>query len=154
MKKTIALYIIIALFVFGFIHCGPSYIMDTPTGFAHYHKEKRFLKYISSDGVRIKVSSLRNEPKGDAAMWQNAIEKHLASKGYHLTEKKEIATGENLKGTYSEYLYSYNAEPYIYGIALFEKDEFLFLVETGGPKQKYLARREHVLTAIHTFTVK
>lgn len=154
MRTTIAPCIVIALFLFGFIYCGPSYVMDTPDEFAHFHKEKRFLKYISSDGVRIKVSSLKNEPKGDAAMWQSSMEKYLSGKGYHLTEKKEIATGENLKGIYSEYLYSYNAEPYLYGIALFEKDEYLFLIEAGGPKQKYLSRREKMLKAIQSFKVK
>ncbi len=154
MKTTIASCSIIALCMVSFLTCGPSYVMDTPDEFAHFHKEKRFLKYISSDGVRVKVSSMKNEPKGDVAMWQNAMEKYLSGKGYHLTEKNPIATTENIKGTYSEYIYSYNAEPYIYGIALFAEDEHLFLVEAGGPKKHYLARREKIRKAISTLKVK
>lgn len=154
MKKATALHIIIALFFFSFTSCGPSYVMDPPDEFAHFHKDKRFLKYISSDGVRVKVSSLKNEPSGDVTMWQNAIQKYLSIKGYHLAEKKEIATSENLKGVYTEYLYSYNAEPYVYGIALFVKDEYIFLIEAGGPKQKYLAHRDRMLKAVNTFKVK
>lgn len=154
MKKKITIYILVMLFGAIFLYCGPSYVMDTPDGFAHFHKEKQFLKYISSDGVRIKASFMKNEPQGDVSMWQNALEKYLAGKGYHLHEKNDIATIDNLKGVYSEYIYMYNAEPYIYGLALFAKDEHLFLIETGGPKQRYLSRRAKILSAIGTFKVK
>jgi hypothetical protein len=128
--------------------------MDTPQGFAHFDKEKKVLKYISSEGVRVKVSAVKNEPYGDASMWQSALDVYLQAKGYHRTERNDIGTPENMKGIYSEYRYVFNAETYTYAMALFADKEYLYLVESGGPKKYFDVHRPKIVAAIRTLKVK
>lgn len=134
--------------------CGPSYVMDTPDRFAHFDREKRFLKFISSDNVRVKVSSVKNEPFGEVAMWMGAADNHLRSGGYHRLSGRELATSNNMKGSYSEYQYHYNAETCIYALALFADRDRLYIIEAGGVKKDFEKRRESILSSINSLAIK
>ncbi len=151
MKKFLSLAMLGCLAWMG---CGPSFVMDTPGGFAHYDKETRFLKYISSDGVRVRTRAEKNEPYGEVAMWMGAADNHLKSKGYHKLETRALGTPENMKGTYSEYLYHFNAENHIYALAVFADREHLYIVEAGGAKKDFEKRRANILSAIGSLSVK
>ncbi|MCX7680250.1 MAG: hypothetical protein N2316_13680 [Spirochaetes bacterium] len=131
--------------------CGPSFVMNPPEGFAHYHKEKRFLKYISSEGVRVKVSYHENVQKGNVEMWQKAIENFLLRGGYHHLYKNEITAQKNTKGIYAEYRISYNAQPFIYAVAIFVRDQNVYLIEAGGLEKSFIAQRTKIITAIQSF---
>ncbi len=135
------------------ISCGPRFVMDTPHGFAHFDREKEVLKFISSDGVRLRASSVENKPFGDVAMWLNAVDLHLKGAGYHRLSDSEVATPENLRGKYVEYLYRYNADNYIYGLTLFAEKKQVYIIETGGVKKNFENRRESILKSIRSFKI-
>ena len=153
-NKISGLAACVVLAVLAWTGCGPSYVMDTPDRFAHFDREKKFLKFISSDGVRVKVSSAKNSPYGDVAMWMGAVDNHLKAGGYHKLSVKEIATPGNMKGSLSEYLYRYNAESYVYTLALYADSDHLYIIEAGGVKKDFDRRRDGILSAINSFTVK
>jgi len=128
--------------------------MDTPDSFAHFDREKKVLKFISAEGVRVKVSAVKNEPYGDLAMWMGAVNNHLKTGGYHLQTSRDIATSGNMKGLYSEYLHHYNAETYIYSLALFAERDYLYIAEAGGVKREYEKRRDGILRSIQSLSVR
>ena len=127
--------------------------MDAPEGFAHFDKERKVLKFISSDGVRLRTSSVENRPYGDVAMWLNAVDLHLKGAGYHRISERDVATPENLRGKYIEYLYRFNTENYIYGMAVFAEKKHVYIIEAGGVKKKYESRRESILKSVNSFKV-
>ncbi|HPB81228.1 MAG TPA: hypothetical protein PK200_04225 [Spirochaetota bacterium] len=127
------------------------YSMGTPEGFAKFEKEQQLIKFVSSDSIRIKARSIKNEPYGDIAMWSDTVKHYLTSNGYHEVSVKEIATPENLQGRYTEYRIRYNAEDYIYAVALFVDRENIFIVEAGGEKKHYDRKRNSVVDAVKSF---
>ena len=145
---------IIIIFTFFFSGCSPKFTMDSPEGFAHYDEEKHQLKYISPEGVRIKVFSVANDPYGDSGMWATAVKGHLKKQGYKAVLEKEISTPENLKGTYREYEYLFNAENHTYSITLFINKEYIFVAETGGPKKYYKKYRSKIFHSLRNFLIK
>jgi hypothetical protein len=153
-ERVTGLLSCVILAVLAWSGCGPSYVMDTPDRFAHFDREKKFLKFISSDGVRVKVSSAKNSPYGEVAMWMGAVDNHLKAGGYHKVAVKEIATTGNMKGSLTEYLYRYNAESYVYTLALFADSEYLYIIEAGGVKKDFDRRRDGIFSAIRSFSVK
>ncbi len=145
---------LIAIVFFAWAACGPSFVMDTPDRFAHFDREKQALKFISAEGVRMKVSAVKNDPYGDLAMWMGAVNNHLKAGGYHLQSSRDIATSENMKGLYSEYFHHYNAESYLYSLALFAERDYIYIVEGGGVKKEYEKRREGILKSLQSLSVK
>lgn len=128
-----------------------QYSLSTPDGFAKFHKEEQIMKFVSSDGVRIKAHSIRNEPYGDIAMWSDTVRQHLKSNGYHEVLVKQLATPDNVQGKYTEYGIRYNAEDYIYAVALYVDKENIYIVEAGGEKKYYDRKRDSVLDAMRSF---
>ncbi|HON77969.1 MAG TPA: hypothetical protein PK544_05730 [Spirochaetota bacterium] len=127
------------------------YSMRTPEGFAKYEKEEHVLKFVSSDSIRIKARSIKNEPYGDLTMWSDTVQHYLKSNGYHEVTAKELATPDNIQGRYTEYSIRYNASDYIYGVALFVDTDTIYIIESGGEKKYYDKKRNSVLEAIKSF---
>ncbi len=119
-----------------------------PEGFARYKRERKQIKAISSDGVVIKASLIENDPYGDSPMWMESVNLYLKSKGYKKLSSREISTGSNLKGIYTEYIYRYYGKNYIYSLTLFTDKQQLYLVESGGRESYYKKRRESIISAI------
>jgi len=125
----------------------------SPDNFAQYNKEKHYYKSISSDGVRIKVYAIDNEPYGDIKMWSAAVNHYLSSAGYHSSMTKEI-TASDIMGKYTEYRYLYNSEDYIYALTIFVDEKKIYIIETGGLEIYYKNKREDILKSISSFSIK
>ncbi len=131
-----------------------SYTVSAPEGFAYFEKETRFRKFVSADGVRFKVQRIKNYPYGDAEMWRESVDIHLKQEGYHPLSAKDISTPGNMKGAYAEYQTRYNAEDYIYSVALFVDPEYIYLFESGGQKKYFDRHREALLNSIRSLSTK
>jgi len=130
-----------------------QYTINSPDGFVHFNKDKRVLKYISSDGVRIRAHHVKNEPYGDLQMWSDSADLHLRDAGYHELDKKDLATTDNIRGLYREYLTRFNAEDYVYALALYVDREYIYILETGGQKKYFDRHRAGVLQSVRSFSV-
>ncbi len=131
--------------------------MKSPDGFAYYSKEKDHYKIISSDGVTIKAHRVEMDEQKeniDVALWVNETGIVLKSKGYVKIKDEEISGQGGLKGVYSEYSFLYNGETNIYAATLFAKGDKLYLVESGGQKKYYDKRKEAIMKAIRSLSVK
>lgn len=155
MKRGIrGIGIVILLAMGGLVCRSADYRVTTPEGFAVFDREQHRYRAISSDGVVVKVYAVANNPFGDAGMWGTAVEHYLKSMGYQQIVKKEMATSENLKGLYMEYLYKYNAEDYIYSLALFLHDKDIYLFQSGGQKKYYDKRRSSIMRSLNGLSLK
>ncbi len=121
---------------------------NIPEGFARYKREGKQIRAISSDGVVIKASLIENDPYGDSPMWMESVNLYLKSEGYKKLGSREISTVSNMKGIYTEYIYRYYGNNYIYSLTLFADKQQLYLMESGGRESFYKKRRESIITAI------
>src|SRR5262245_40224940 len=90
--------------------CGRSFTPATPPGFVdlgdHYGSDE--FRAATADGVVIGIRAFPNDPKGEIAFWQRAIENRMRDMGgYALIEKREVknragGTGTELKFGHDE----------------------------------------------------
>ena len=134
--------------------CGLSYTMQKPDRFAHFHRNRTMLDYISAEGLRLQAWTVENEPKGNAEMWMRIVDLSLTDAGYHRLVNKNISGANIDDGIYAEYAYHFHAEDHRYSVALFTDDTRIYVVESGGTKTDFEKHRAAILTAISTFTVR
>lgn len=151
--KTIAFALLFAL-IFPACETGRSFTIAPPGRFAEYTEEKSFFKAISSDNIRLKVYSIRNEPYNDIGLWKGAVEHYLKGGGYHKSSERDISAPGGLKGTYTEYIIRYNGENNIYAVTLFADTKSIYIIETGGMESYYKKHREAIIGSITGFSVK
>jgi hypothetical protein len=152
-KKGIVIVILSLIAVSG-CETEKRYTIKTPVGFAEYTKEKSSFKAISSDGVRLKVYRIDNRPYGDMNMWKGAVTHYLKGRGYRVGSQREIAASNKLRGHYTEYLYRYNGENYIYSLTLFVDGESIYVIEAGGIDSYYKKRWSAIERIISEFRVE
>jgi hypothetical protein len=119
-----------------------------PSGFAEYQMKGDTYKAISSKGVLFKIKSIKNEPYGSKEMWQESVSHYFKTYGYQKKNSKNITTDKNIKGLYTEYLYRYNGENYIYSITIFVNKDNIFIIETSGIDNFYNNKRKDIIDAI------
>ena len=131
-----------------------SFTVPGPAGFAEYPVKKGVYRAITSDGVRLRVYRIKNEPFGDASMWNASAALYLKKKGYREKNSVPVTAGSGIKGTLSEYLYHYYGKDYVYALALFTDRSYLYIIEAGGTQKEYGKKRESLVSAIRGFSVK
>jgi hypothetical protein len=151
-KKGIVI-ILLSLIVVSGCETGRNYKTKVPVGFAEYTKEKSSFKVISSEGVRVRIYSIDNRPYGDMNMWKGAVSHYLKGRGYRVGSQREIVALNNLRGHYTEYLYRYNGEDYIYALTLFVDRDTIYVIEAGGIDSYYKKRRNAIEKIISDFRV-
>ena len=95
--------------------------------FAVFNKAAYFLAE-TADGIRIRIGSTANFPKGDAVFWQQAVAFHLA-KYYQDTARADW-------GTLKIVLFkSRDQVPFYYLVGIIVKDDDIYVVEVFFPDQ-------------------
>ncbi len=130
---------------------GVNYRVDPPQGFAVYTGDTDSFRSISPDGVRIRIRRVENNPRGDAAMWGQALAAYLKDRGYHGISEEKIVSRDGREGVFAEYAYWYNAEEYRYAIAVFTGPDHLYIVESGGAVEGFARKRDGILGSLSTF---
>lgn len=144
----------LAFLVCALAGCRPSgvnYRVDPPQGFAVYTGDTDSFRSISSDGVRIRIRRVDNNPRGDAAMWGQALATNLKDRGYHGIAGEKIVSRDGREGVFAEYAYWFNAEEYRYAIAIFTGPDHLYIIETGGAVEAFSRKRDGILGSLGTF---
>lgn len=154
--KSLAMLISLSL---AFLMCalagcrpsGANYRVDPPGGFAVYTGDTDSFRSISSDGVRIRIRRVDNNPRGDAAMWGQALATYLTDRGYHGISEEKIVSRDGREGVFAEYAYWFNAEEYRYAITIFTGPDHLYIIETGGTVEGFARKRDGILDSLRTF---
>lgn len=128
--KKILINSIFIMIVFIFASCaGVNYRTSLPQGFAGYSKEKTCIKAISSNGNRIKIYKVANDPYGEAGMWFEAVNKYLKATGYVLIDFKDKKSLDGLKGFSANYKIRYNAADFDYNLGLYVDEKNIYILE-------------------------
>lgn len=150
MKKK---FIFALLFSFVFsAGCTSSFQTVKPSGFAEYEKKGDVYQAISSDGVRIRVFRVNNEPYGDTSMWGESVSIFLKSIGYKELVKKNLDYSK--KWVYTEYIYWHFGNNYIYSIALNADQKNIYVIESTGIDSFFNKKRDLVIKFIEGFKLK
>ena len=155
MNPRAAIPVLIGILIAGMLcgcrPTGTSYRVDPPPGFAVYSRDTESFRSIASDGLRIRIRRVDNEPRGNAAMWAQAIEAYLKEGGYHRISEEKIVSGDGREGIFTEYACRFNAEDFRYAVTVFAGADHLYLVEAGGKAESFARKRDGILGSIRTF---
>jgi hypothetical protein len=147
--------IITAAFAFSFLISCAGVSMKTPEGFALFDKEKNY-KAVSADGIYLTgriVKDKGSDRNSDLSTWESEVSRSLLSKGYTSVSKISM-TGSAGDARYSEYEVIFNGESYAYAVFLSRNGNSLFIVESGGRKDRFSARRNDIVEAMKTAYIR
>ena len=115
--------------------------------FAVFSQEAIF-RAESADGVRVRMGTTKNIPKGDTDFWQQALDFHL-KKFYRETKTfdEDLLQGVILK--------SKDSKPFYYLIAVAVKNEKIFVIEVFFPDEPvYNQKYPGITRALKDFKLK
>jgi hypothetical protein len=114
-------------------------VFDLGPDFAVFDKDRGY-RAESADGVRVRVGSTRNEPRGDGFFWQQALSFHLAPY-YRTVEPFQAGPVQGVLLT------SKDPEPFFYLVGVVPDGKTLHVVELFFPDRVALERRMEPLAA-------
>ncbi len=121
--------------------------LDLGDQFAQFEKERAF-RSESADGVRVRVGTAPNDPKGDGGFWQTALAYHLDRYyGEHVTvEAGQIS---------AVLLTSKDREPFYYLVGIYVDGRKIHVVEVFFPDRSALqAKRDIIMEALAEMRVR
>ena len=102
--------------------------------------EDKIYRAESAEGTRIRISTVENNPEGDADFWQQALVYHLESY-YKKAEKIQEGSIKAVLFTSKE------SESYHFLVGIFIKDKTVFIVEVFFPDTASLNLRLNSIKA-------
>jgi hypothetical protein len=132
--------------------CTSAYHMDAPPSFRAYEQSSE-PKWITSDGVMLKVRSVENYPKASLDFWVEAMREHLVRQGYASTSTHCFKTKRQLPGCRLDFLLPHGNEDWVLSETLFVLDDDVHLVEAAGPYSRFAKVDKDLQQALGTFQV-
>jgi hypothetical protein len=112
-------------------HLSASVTLDPGEDFALFDREDIYLSE-NWDGVKIRISTVDNDPLGDGLFWEKALFYHLKD-FYQLGEKIETPFGEKM--IYGVLWTSRDRDPFQYFVGVGVDKNDLHIVEIFSPKE-------------------
>ena len=148
-------YAIVSILAAGVWGCsGSSFRLPTPPGFVELQDQRPAYDYraTTADGVVIGVREIKNEPKGDAAFWLQAVQNQMRGmSGYALLEAVAVTTRSGLKGTQLRFGHDEKGAPLLYNLTLFVTDKKIYLIEVGGAKDQMTRMATQLAWVLNNF---
>lgn len=113
---------------------------DLPDRFAVFEKENYF-RAETAEGVRLRVSSVKNNPQGTTRFWQEALAFHLAKK-FAEAEKQEAGPFSGVL------LVSKDPSPYFYFIGVQAEKKHIHLLEIFFPDRETFVEYEGTIEVL------
>lgn len=129
-----------------------------PAGFAAYDDSTLGLpaseyRAISPDGVRFRVRTVGNEPKGDSALWTAALRRSLERKGYRLTDSGSLRTEDGHDLVVVRGVIGLGGMDYGYVIGFHVKGSSVVLAEAGGSQEAMALRTKEIDAAFRAVKI-
>lgn len=132
--------------------CGPSYRLEPPEDFKRFH-EDRDLKYITADGVRLKVRTVQNYPVAPLTFWTDAMQRHLVARGYAFKLKSCFQTKAGLPGCTLDFVTPHGSEDWVLSETLFVSGDSVVVLEAAGPFDRFAALEKRLRESFKTFSL-
>lgn len=133
-----------------FVACKAPYTMDTPKSFRKFEDTREF-KMITANGVMLKARQVKNYPEGDLVFWTDAMERHLAERGYLLKSKDCFKTKTGKDACTLDFVLPYGTEDWAFSETVFVVNDTIVLVETAGPFDRFTKVEDELASALKTF---
>lgn len=132
--------------------CATPYQLDAPSAFRRYDDSSE-PKWITADGVMLKVRSVDNYPKADLQFWVEAMREHLVRQGYAATSTRCFKTKAQLEGCRLDFMLPHGNEDWVLSETVFVIDDDVHLVEAAGPYNLFTKVDADLQKALVTFAV-
>lgn len=132
---------------------GPHWSLEPPSAFKRY-EDSGDLKYITADGVMLKVRDVENYPRADLEFWADALRRHLEARGYALAGETRFQTARGLPGFSADFLLPHGAEDWVLSETLFVVGERIVVIEAAGPYERFRPLAPALRQAYETFTAR
>lgn len=136
-----------------------SFDATAPDGFAVYDNgwgsvfSKEF-KAITSDGIRYRVREVKNEPKGDAVLWQQTLRKSLEKRGFRIINDSFLTTDQNKRANFIDSQLSAGGHDYLYFIAFIVDNDRIIVTEAGGKKESMEPYKTQLQKAVKSLKIQ
>lgn len=129
-----------------------------PVGFAYYDDSTLGLpapefRAISADGVRFRVRTVGNEPRGDAALWTAALRRSLERKGYRLSDTASVRTEDGHDLAVVRGVIGLGGIDYGYVIGFHVTGSSVVLAEAGGSQEAVAFRTKEIDAAFRAVKI-
>jgi len=147
---------------FAIVSCT-SFTITPPSDFAVYQQsgflslpfgQSNEIKAITADGVRFRVSEVKNEPVGNDLLWQKTVVKGLERKGYHIIATSTVRTDEGRTLQLIDSQISTGGEDYSYLTAFLVDGSRIILIEVAGVKELMQLRNSGLRNSLKSLIVK
>lgn len=128
---------------------------ELPKNFIKYHERGYITRAMSADGVLIRLQRQENVEGGTLTFWSQLSRRVLVErKGIALDEGMEIVTKEKSKMTLFSGSREVAGKKYGYLIALGVSEDYIYIVEAWGEKDKFAAAQKEVEKAVKTIRIR
>ena len=140
--RTLRLAVVLATGLAA-VACAPR--LATPKGFVVLDEDSTYdYRATTADGLVLAARRIDNDPYGELAFWQRAIENEMRYRGgYALLETRDVSSRHGFRGRQLRFGHDESREPHLYYVTLFLGEETtwgvftankIYLLEVGGPK--------------------
>lgn len=155
LRIRLSLAVLFAVLALG---CGQPFHHKTPSGFVELEdQEDKGYNYraVSADGTVLAVRALENKPKGELAFWADAIRNHMRQQGgYAHLATRDLKTRSGLVGKQLRFGHDRSQKPHLYYVTVFVTDDYIYVLEAGGTKERVEKSEPMIDESIATFTGK
>lgn len=147
---------IVSIAALAFVSCGYAFEITPPSSFLELEDQDPTyaLRATSAEGLVLAVRELDNDPYGGMAFWETAVSNELRyTQGYSLLDTTEVRAASGELGTLLEFGRDDATGSYLYSIALFVNDDYIWVVEIGGDEELYQTNRAALDQSLSSFRV-
>jgi hypothetical protein len=161
LRSTLALSRLLgALLLASLAGCGHHFELQSPADFAELDPDAQARRgfaqrAVSADGVVVAVREVDNDRHASRAFWLDAVRNRVRrSGGYALLSESSVRSADGAEGHQLRFGRDEGQRPYDYWVTLFVTESHVFVIEAGGRREHFEARRAAVEQTIASFRLR
>ncbi|MCO4760493.1 MAG: hypothetical protein KC502_03270 [Myxococcales bacterium] len=140
-----------ALLVVLPLACSPVYQLKAPAAFARFTTGDTN-RWITADGVRMRVREVDNDPKAKLPFWKEALGGHLKKRGYKPKGSQDFQTASQLPASTLTFLLPRGNGDWVMSVTLLVAGDRIIVVEVVGLWQRWKPHEAALHQAIVAFS--
>jgi len=132
------------------IGCSTVFNLKAPEGFARFESGDKN-RWITADGVRMRVREVDNKPKANLQFWTEALADHLKRRGYMNKGQRCFKTTQGLDACTLNQLLARGTDDWVMSVTVMVVKERIILVEVVGPWARWKRHEPALHRAVMAF---
>lgn len=109
-------------------------------------------KFVSSDGIVFRKSSMKLEDANDDIFWRETLITKLSKQGYTVVSKGNSST-KNTKGVFVKMAKQSQGLDLTYIVHFFVNKNFIYTLEAGGPVKDVQKYEDQIVKTLNSWTI-